>query len=118
MERRFIQFSEPLEVRENEGGGATVAGYAAVYYRADNPGTEFEVFSGVRERIVSGAFDRAIRETQDVRGLFNHDPNMLLGRTESGTLRLESNKRGLRYEIDLPDTSAGRDVRASILRRS
>ena len=47
---------------------------------------------------------------QDTRGLFNHDPNYLLGRTTSGTLRLSVDERGLAYEIDTPDTLTIRDL--------
>src|SRR5688572_16918348 len=54
--------------------------------------------------------------THDARALFNHDPNMLLGRAGAGTLRLSTDARGLRYEIDIPDTTVGRDVATSIAR--
>jgi HK97 family phage prohead protease len=67
------------------------------------------------ERIRPGAFDRAIRE-DDVRGLFNHDPNHVLGRSGPGTLRLSVDSKGLRYEIDPPDTQTGRDVVAMLAR--
>ena len=71
---------------------------------------------GLVERIMPGAFDRALRDADDVRALYNHDPNMVLGRTRSGTLSLVSDQRGLRYEIALPDTQLGRDLPA-LLRR-
>jgi len=48
--------------------------------------------------------------TQDVRALFNHNPNYLLGRTKSGTLKLSIDSRGLLYEIDPPDTQTVRDL--------
>ena len=56
------------------------------------------------------AFDRALAESDDVRGLFNHDPDNLLGRTSSGTMRLSVDKKGLLYETDPGDTNVGRDV--------
>lgn len=65
----------------------------------------------VRETIRRGAFARAIREAQDVKALFNHDANLVLGRTRSGTLVLSEDETGLRYELSLPDTQLGRDVR-------
>ena len=43
---------------------------------------------------------------------WNHDDAALLGRTASGTLRLDVDADGLLYECDLPDTAAGRDVAA------
>ena len=46
----------------------------------------------------------------DVRGFYNHDYNYLLGRASSGTLRLSTDERGLRYEIDLPNTTYANDL--------
>ncbi len=65
---------------------------------------------------MAGAFSRALERKDDCRGLFNHDPNHVLGRASSGTLRLEQDGKGLRYEIDLPDTQAARDLATSIER--
>jgi HK97 family phage prohead protease len=70
----------------------------------------------VREKVRGTAFRNALAEKQDVRALFNHDPNLLLGRTKSGTLRLIADIRGLAYSIDPPDTQTGRDVVAAIRR--
>ncbi|NIP69360.1 MAG: HK97 family phage prohead protease, partial [Planctomycetales bacterium] len=58
----------------------------------------------------------ALKESDDVRGLFNHDPSQLLGRTSSNTMRLSVDQRGLRYDIDVPDTRIGNDVVESIKR--
>lgn len=91
-----------------EGEGNTVAGYAALY------NSRSEEMFGFVEQIEPGAFDAA--DVTDVRALFNHDPNMLLARTTSGTLRLSTDDKGLRYEFELPDTTAGRDLR-ELLRR-
>ena len=116
MERRFITTEiEPVELVTREDGGLTATGYAAVFYRQGNKGTQFDLWSGSVERIMPTAFDRAVAEGDDVRALFNHDPNQLLGRSPD-TLRLSVDKRGLKYEIDLPDTSTGRDVGVSLAR--
>ncbi len=82
-------------------------GYAALFNSTTDIG-------GFEEVIEAGAFDGA--DMSDVRALFNHDPNMLLARTASGTLSLRIDERGLRYEFTIPDTSAGRDLR-ELLRR-
>jgi len=62
------------------------------------------------ERFEKGAFDRAIKEGQDVRALLNHDPNFVLGRTKSGTCQLRADKEGLWVEVDPPETQLGRDT--------
>lgn len=115
MERRYLQLDSPLELRSEDGKDVLV-GMAAVFYRAGDEGTEYELWKDVLERIASGAFDRALKERHDVAGLLNHNPDNLLGRSTSGTLRLSKTKEGLRYEIDLPDTTAGRDTKESLSR--
>ncbi len=91
-----------VEIREREGGGAILRGLAAVFDKlSDNLG-------GFREIIAPGAFDGT--DMSDVRGLFNHDANFVLGRSKSETLRLKRTKAGLEYEIDLPDTQSVRDL--------
>lgn len=106
----------PVEIRSNDGKNVAV-GYAAVFYNPADPGTQYQLWEGCFERIMPGAFDRALRENQDVRGLFNHSTSQLLGRVSAGTLRLSVDNIGLRYEIDLPDNTAGNDCKVSLERR-
>src|ERR1700732_270710 len=68
---------------------------------------------GYRENIKPGAFSRSLAEGADVRALINHNPDLILGRTKSGTLRLEETNAGLRMECDAPDTQAARDLMTS-----
>jgi len=119
-ESRFhILGTAKLEQRaEGDEGLPTITGYGAVFYREDDPGTEYK-FEGFwdkfAERIMPSAFDNAIKE-DDVRGLFNHNPSMILGRTSAGTMNLSVDATGLRYDITPPDTQAGRDVVEAIRR--
>ena len=107
IERRII--ATQLEVRAAGDAPASLVGYAAVFNRD-------AVIAGMfRERIAAGAFESAIRE-DDVRALFNHDPNCVLGRNTAGTLRLTEDETGLRYEVDPPDTQIARDLMVSIKR--
>lgn len=87
-----------------------IEGYASVFYNGQ-VGTEYDIYGDgyLFERIMPGAFDRAIRE-DDVRALENHDVNRVLGRSKAGTLRLSVDATGLRYEIDAPNTSVARDL--------
>lgn len=82
--------------------GNYVYGYAALF----NSMSE-ELF-GFREIIDPGAFDQT--DISDVRALFNHDSNLLLARTKSGTLDLEIDQNGLKYEFEAPNTSYGKDL--------
>lgn len=110
MERRAIN-REVAFVEESQ----VISGYAAVFYRPDDPNTQFELQPGVYERILPGAFDRAIRE-DDVYALFNHEASNVLGRTQSRTCKLTVDDIGLHYEASLPDTTTARDVRTLISR--
>lgn len=117
MIRRFTERQlAGVRVQRRDDKSAVIEGYAAVFYVAGDAGTEYRLWDNWFERIMPWAFDRALRERQDVRGLFNHDSNCLLGRTASKTLRLSSDGKGLRYEIDAPETQVGRDVAVSIER--
>jgi HK97 family phage prohead protease len=115
MERRMTPAGE-IRVENRSDGGKMIVGYGAVFHRDGDPGTEYRLAEDIVERIAPTAFKRALEQQQDARGLFNHDPNMLLGRVAAGTLRMTADERGLKYEIDLPDTQVGRDVAASIAR--
>ena len=111
-----IANDKQVRIEKRDGQPTKIVGYAAVFYRADDPGTQYELYSGHVERIQPGAFKRAIEQADDVRGLFNHEPSQILGRTKSGTMRLSEDETGRRYEIDVPDTQVGRDVVPSIER--
>lgn len=120
MEHRTLQQHRPRLVRSADGKTPSrIEGYSAVYYRADNPGTEYELFRYANfravERLMPGCFDRAIRE-DDVRALFNHDASLLLGRTSAGTCKLTSDAMGLRYSITPPDATYAKDLMACLQR--
>lgn len=90
-------------VQHTEGRAPVIAGYAAVF------GVETNILDLYVERIARGAFLPAIGR-DDVRALIDHTPTLVLGRTKSGTLRLAEDDKGLRVEIDPPDTQDARDL--------
>jgi len=107
MERRYT--ATEFELRESETEGRTLSGYAAVFNSPAVIGGRF------REQVAPRAFNKSLKEA-DVRALFNHDPNIVLGRSSAKTLHLKPDEHGLRYEIDLPDTQQARDLWTSIQR--
>lgn len=115
IEQRSIK-NAGLSVESREGGGTTIVGYAAVFFDQADAGTEYELWPNTFERIAPEAFSRAIAEKQDCRALFNHNPDCILGRVSSGTCRVSVDSRGLRYEIDCPNTQAAKDLCQSIAR--
>lgn len=104
VERRHL--AQPVELRMLEGGPGVLAGYAAKYMRYS------QNLGGFVEQIAPGAFAKSLGDKVPVIARYNHDDNFLLGTTEAGTLRVFTDAEGLPYEVDLPDTSAGRDVAA------
>lgn len=106
-ERRYLKVQELRVKTEDEK--MVLTGYAAVFDSLS------ENLGGFREKIQPGAFKNALVKS-DVRALFNHDSNYVLGRTTSKTLRLKEDSFGLLMECDLPDTQFARDLMTSINR--
>jgi HK97 family phage prohead protease len=86
-ERRFV--TESVEMRE-EGDQRYIEGYAYVFGAIADLG-------GFTEEIVPGASSEVLND--DVRGLFNHEMNIVLGRNKAGTMTLMEDSRGLKYSI-------------------
>ncbi len=101
------EFIEARAVSDDEGGApTTIRGYAAVF---NSP--------AYGEVIRPGAFSKTLQETADIRAYWNHNADMVLGRTSNGTLELHEDERGL-YTTIRPNlaTSWGRDAIASVAR--
>lgn len=96
-----------LEIRT--AGGLTLpspgklVGHAAVF---DSP-TDLGEFVEV---IRAGAFTRSLTAPAGIMALFDHERRSVLGKVGSGTLRLWQDAKGLAFELNLPDTSVGRDL--------
>lgn len=109
IERRMV--SAELRVEQADGDfRPIIRGYAIVFDSLS------ENLGGFREQIDPGAVERTLRERLDVRALVDHDPSKILGRTRAGTLRMHSDRVGLRVEIDPPNTSTARDIVESMRR--
>lgn len=108
MQQRETRALTGVEMRA-EGDARKIVGYAAVF---DSPADIGGMF---REQIRKGAFTAAIGR-DDVRALFNHNDNYVLGRTKAGTLTLSEDAHGLRAEITPPDTAWARDLMVLIER--
>lgn len=88
---------------DTKNNSRIVNGYAAVF------NSRTLLWEGLEEVISPGAFSRALSGS-DIRCLFDHDWSKVLGRTKSGTLRLEEDDRGLKFEVELPNTTAANDL--------
>jgi len=98
-----------LEIREagGEEGKRTIKG--AIKYNTESQVMRDWWGDQFVEEIATGAFDESLK-TRGVVGLWSHDTSKVLGSTKSGTLRLESTEKELRFELDLPNTTVGNDA--------
>ena len=108
-ERRALRGAE-LRAETAEGAAVpAIVGHAAVFDSLS------EDLGGFRERIAPGAFSTTIGE-DDIRALFNHRDDYVLGRNLAGTLKLAEDDTGLSVKIEPPDTTFARDLATSIER--
>jgi HK97 family phage prohead protease len=111
--REFRKFKSEVRTQMVDGK-EKIVGYGAVYNQLSEP---MRVGNRTfREKVMPGAFDKCLRAGADIRGLINHDPNLILGRTIAGTMTVGSDGHGLRYEIDPPGTTYSDDLIKSMRR--
>lgn len=89
-----------LEARA-AGSSPGLSGYAVKFDDVTNIGGQFE------EVVSRSAFEEV--DMTNVFALYNHDWNQPLAKTGRG-LSLSTDEVGLRFEVDLPDTTLGRDL--------
>lgn len=89
--------------------GRKLTGYAATF------GNETRILD-FHETIAPGAFAASLRSSPDILALVDHDAGKVLARSKNGTLSLSEDGHGLKFSIDLPDTSLGRDILAMATR--
>ena len=106
-ERRY---TPDVEVRTLDDAPPRIVGHAALWDSLS------EDLGSFREIVRRGTFTRSLKNNADIRALFNHSPDLILGRSSAGTLKLEEDEIGLRFEILPPDTTLGRDLLESIRR--
>ena len=103
VERRVNTVQFDVRAAEASGDGMSFTGYAAVFNSPSEPLPFTEV---IRE----GAFKRSLKSRNEIKLFMNHNTDVVLGSTRSGTLQLSEDSRGLLAQAQLPDTTAGRDL--------
>lgn len=110
MNTREIRAVGNVESRAGDNGAPTkITGYAAVFNSPVQIGSYFQ------EMIAPGAFSASIA-SDDIRALFNHNSDYVLGRNSNGSLTLREDAKGLYFEVTPPETSWARDLMLSIER--
>ncbi|KSU89817.1 MULTISPECIES: HK97 family phage prohead protease [Priestia] len=110
-EKRNINASS-IEIREDESDSKIITGYAVKWEMKSHPMGYFRRF---KEQFRKGAFADSLT-ADDQLALWSHDTSRVLGRTKNGTLRLFEDDIGLRFELDLPNTTLGNDTLETIRR--
>ncbi len=108
IERRYTTVEFRVADEDGDDTGVIV-GYPAVFNQRSLD------LGGFHETVRKGAFAKTIQEA-DIRALFNHDPNLVLGRNRAGTLTLEEDAHGLKATIKPPKTQWAEDLKSSIKR--
>ncbi|WML38698.1 HK97 family phage prohead protease [Neobacillus sp. OS1-2] len=101
-----------VEIRESENGSRTISGYAVKWEMKSYTMGYWRRF---KEQFKRGAFTDSLT-ADDQLALWSHDISQVLGRTKNGTLRLFEDDIGLRFELDLPNTTLGNDAFETIKR--
>ncbi len=110
MERRILTLVDVQTRAAGEAGPSLISGYSAVFHELS-----VVLFGMFREQIAPGAFTETVAQ-DDIRSLWNHNADLVLGRNRNGTLRLREDTKGLWMEVEPPDTQAGRDALTLIAR--
>jgi hypothetical protein len=110
MEKRFLELQE-LRVVMDANGQKTLSGYAGVYDSLSQD------MGGWKEKLSPGTFTKSLKQNPDIRMFSEHDPKQgILGRTKSGTLKIDEDGSGLHFSLAVPNTTLGNDVTESVNR--
>lgn len=101
-----------IDLREESEGKRTISGYAVKWEMKSHAMGYWRRF---KEQFKRGSFTDSLT-IDDQLALWSHDTSKVLGRTKNGTLRLYEDEIGLRFELELPNTTLGNDAYETIRR--
>lgn len=91
MDRKKLQHRDlrliDFKARSSENGEPIIEGYFAVF------NSPYKLWDGAYESIAPGAFKNTLN--RDIRALYNHNDDIVLGRTKNNTLELREDEKGL-----------------------
>ena len=99
MEKRYLHMHD-IKTRSADNDEKVIEGYFAVFNEI------YQVWKDVTESIAPGAFTDSLNG--DIRALYNHNTDQILGRTSAGTLTLKQDEKGLwgQIKVNERDTEA------------
>lgn len=109
--KNFRDFRTKFEITRDEQtpDERVIEGYFALYE------SETELWAGSYEIISKGAFENTIQKN-DIRALWNHNTQYVLGRNKNGSLQLKADDKGLFASIKLPNTQYAEDLYSLVQR--
>ncbi|MDM0720356.1 HK97 family phage prohead protease [Clostridium perfringens] len=101
--RKFI--ATDLETRTEENSNERIiSGYI-------NKFNSRSQYMGFYEEVAKGAFDKTLADGHNIYAMYNHNSDMILGSTRSGSLRLNVDNIGLHFELRInPNISYASDI--------
>lgn len=101
--RKFI--ATDLETRTEENSSEKIiTGYINKFNTRSQ-------YMGFYEEVRNGAFDKTLSDGHNIYAMYNHDSNMILGSTRSGSLKLNADDVGLHFELRInPNISYAKDL--------
>lgn len=100
--RKFI--ATDLETRTEEASEKIISGYINKFNTRSQ-------YMGFYEEVANGAFNRTLSDGHNIYAMYNHDSNMILGSTRSGSLKLNVDDVGLHFELRInPNISYANDL--------
>lgn len=97
----YAASSAQYELTDKGDGKTTLVGYPVVWGAMSDVRKD-----GNRHRFAKGS----VEFRQPTRALYAHAGGSIIGSTANKTLRIAPDDRGIKVEIDLPNTTLGRDV--------
>ncbi|UBK35691.1 HK97 family phage prohead protease [Clostridium perfringens] len=68
-------------------------------------------YMGFYEEVAKGAFDKTLADGHNIYAMYNHNSDMILGSTRSGSLKLNTDNIGLHFELRInPNISYASDI--------
>lgn len=106
-----LRFIEAAPIGIDPKNERRLQGYAVVWNSISKD------LGGFVERFQPDAFSEFLGSGKaDVRAFVNHDTAKIIGRQSAGTLSLSEDDKGLRFAIDVANTTHGNDVLESVKR--
>lgn len=83
--------------KESEDGKKYIEGYFARFNE------EYRIFPDWTETIAPGAFTKCLKGEADVKVIWNHNPDIVLGSRKNGTASLKEDEKGLYGIVEIND---------------